>query len=84
MWSPLPGGLSYQNRTPSGDLLQGDCLCLFLSKRQMYFLDEIFFSACAEKSLCSKKGLSASTGFLTASFADKPTRKNLLFVEKIW
>jgi len=50
----------------------------------MYFLDEIFFSACAEKSLCSKKGLSASTGFLMASFAGKPARKSLLFVEKIW
>jgi hypothetical protein len=50
----------------------------------MYFLDEIFFSVCAEKSLCSKKGLSASTGFLMASFADKPARKSLLFVEKIW
>lgn len=30
----------------------------------MHFLDEIFFFACAEKSLCSKKGLYVSTGFL--------------------
>jgi fido (protein-threonine AMPylation protein) len=48
----------------------------------MYFLDEIFFSVCAEKSLCSKKGLSASTGFLMASFADKPARKNFFSSRK--
>jgi Fic family protein len=48
----------------------------------MYFLDEIFFSVCAEKSLCSKKGLSASTGFLMASFADKPARKTFFSSRK--
>src|SRR5258708_30899073 len=50
----------------------------------MHFLDEIFFCASAEKSPYSKKGLSVSTSFLSPSFAEKPARKSLLFVEKIW
>jgi hypothetical protein len=45
----------------------------------LYFLDEIFFYACAEKNLCSKKGLYVSTGFLIGILCRQTSEKKSSF-----